>query len=98
MVHTFIMTGLLAIGGYFLATASTVSTIAHFLPFTYLNVGKIVNGETTTVLNNSSIQTWFGIGVLLVSSVVLLGIGLACFQRTGQKKSKQKNISALSSH
>lgn len=40
-------------------------------------------------VTNSSIQTWLGIGVLVISSVVLLGIGLACFQKSGRKRSKQ---------
>lgn len=84
-MNTFVMTGVLAIGGYYLATTSAVSSISPFLPFTYLNIGKIANGEIATVLNNSFIHPWMGIGVLLVSTIILLGIGLVNFQKSGRK-------------
>ncbi|WP_158234678.1 ABC transporter permease subunit [Lentibacillus sediminis] len=78
-VTTFILTVFVAAGGYFLATS--VGEIAHYLPFTYLNAGKIANGELATVLNNSDIQPWLGMSVLAVSSILLLGGGLAWFRK-----------------
>src|SRR5690625_3220498 len=34
----FVLTGIISVGGYFLGTLTKLSSIAHFLPFTYLNV------------------------------------------------------------
>ena len=85
MISAVTMTLIVAIGGYFISVIPTISAIAHFSPFTYLNIGKIANGEIATVLTNSSIQSFLGIGVLLLSSLVLLGAGLVWFQRKRTK-------------
>lgn len=80
-------------GGYFISTIPAVSAISHLLPFTYLNIGKIANGEIATILTNSSIQTWTGIIVFSISSFILLGVRLIRFRKFIGKSSNQTNIS-----
>ncbi|MFD0954260.1 hypothetical protein [Virgibacillus natechei] len=91
-VATFIQTALATAGGYFLTTMSSVSEVSHFLPFTYLNAGKITNGELATVLNNSSIQPLLGIGVLVASSFLLLSAGVIRFRNSGKQPPKTNTI------
>ncbi|MGE8205548.1 ABC transporter permease subunit [Heyndrickxia sp. NPDC080065] len=94
IIGSFTITLTLTIGGYFASISPLASSIAHMSPFTYLNVGKIANGELASLLNNSAIQTWTGLGVLMISSIIFLGAGLIWFQRSVRKHTNFKNISS----
>lgn len=72
------------IGGYYVSLSSMFSPFAHLSPFTYLNVGKVANGEIAVILNNSSIQTLQGISVLLFFTAVLVGFGLLIFRKSSR--------------
>ena len=71
---------ILSIVGYLLSTTSFVK-FAHLLPFTYLNINSISNGKLAMQLGNGSINIWTGIGVLLISSVILSVIGMIRFKK-----------------
>lgn len=70
------------IGGYYVSLSSIISPISQLSPFTYLNVGKVANGEIAVILNNSSIHTLQGISVLLFFTAVLVGVGLIVFRKS----------------
>lgn len=72
---------IVTLSGYFVSSSSFISPISFLSPFTYLNVGKIANGELATLFHNSLIQTWTGLIVLLVSSIILFGAALLWFQK-----------------
>nr|WP_144922609.1 ABC transporter permease subunit [Paenibacillus bovis] len=81
MISSLALTLFLTIGGYFASIHLQAGSFAHLSPFTYINVGKIANGEIATILNNSSIQIWTGVSVLLVSSVISLLFGIVWYQK-----------------
>lgn len=80
-ISTIMATAVIAIGGYFLSQLSYASGMVHLLPFTYLNLGKIANGEMAVQLNNAKIETWVGISSLLVSTVIMLVLGIILFRK-----------------
>ncbi|MCM3710629.1 ABC transporter permease subunit [Sporosarcina luteola] len=59
--------------GYFIG--GKLGDFAQFSPFTYLDIGRIVNGEVATVLNNPSVTVLNGCWVLLGVSVLLVVAG-----------------------
>lgn len=69
-------TFIVAVSGYAVSAFTPLSSIAHWSPFTYLNVGKIANGELAIVLENEEVTTISGVVALLVGTVILIGIGL----------------------
>ena len=76
----------LAIGsaGYF-ASVYLLADMAHLLPFTYLNVAKITNGEVATLVENSGIDVLTGGFVLMVSTVLLIVAGYILLSRRSKK-------------
>lgn len=84
-MSTLAATLVVAIGGYLMSGSSVLSTLSHLSPFTYLNIGKIVNGEVAALLVNQSIQTPLGLGVFTISSIILLGLGMKWFQTKRMK-------------
>ena len=69
-----------------------LGSFAQFSPFTYLDIGRIVNGEVATVLNNPSVTVWSGCLVLLGLTAVLVVIGygvLSLKMRVGLRKGKK---------
>lgn len=81
IISTIMATAVISIGGYFLSQLSHLNGIAHYIPFTYLNIGKVANGEIAAQLNNAAIETWGGVGSLLVSSAILLVLGILLFRK-----------------
>src|SRR5699024_1432335 len=73
----FILTLVLSVAGYFLASVEKLSSLVHFLPFTYLNIGKIANGELAIVLDNEGINLGMGLIILLSATVILILLGWA---------------------
>ncbi|HLS35065.1 MAG TPA: ABC transporter permease subunit [Bacillota bacterium] len=71
----FVLTVIMSIGGYLVGSMTKFSSIAHFLPFTYLNVGKIANGELAIVLENEGITLAMGFVALLVGATLLILLG-----------------------
>lgn len=65
--------GLVCGSGYILS--GKLGDYAQFSPFIYLDIGRIVNGEVATILNNPSVSVWNGCLVLVGVSVLLVGIG-----------------------
>ncbi|MCG7343485.1 ABC transporter permease subunit [Sporosarcina sp. ACRSL] len=59
--------------GYFLSVK--LGDFAQFSPFTYLDIGRILNGEVATVLNNPGVTVLNGCLVLLGMTILLTGIG-----------------------
>ncbi|MFD2628024.1 ABC transporter permease [Oceanobacillus kapialis] len=84
-VSTIMATAVISIGGYFLSQLLYASGMIHLLPFTYLNIGKIANGEMAVQLNNTAIETWVGISSLLVSTGILLVLGIILFCKKSNK-------------
>lgn len=77
------LTFLLAGGGFYMAR-TTLQEMAAYLPFTYLEAGRILNGELATELNEPSIGFWTGAVVMALSIVILVVAGY-CFLRSGYK-------------
>lgn len=71
----FVLTVIISIGGYLVGSMTKLSSVAHFLPFTYLNVGKIANGELAIVLENEGVTLLIGFGTLLVGTTLLILLG-----------------------
>ncbi|WAA12803.1 ABC transporter permease subunit [Fervidibacillus halotolerans] len=80
-VHLIVLTTVISIAGYFVSTMDKFSHFTHLLPFTYLNSGKIINGEIATVLNNNAIGLSSGVIVLLFSTLILYLIGVFIFKK-----------------
>lgn len=74
-MSTVLTTLLVTFGLYFVSTLETISAFAHWMPFTYLNVGKIANGELAAVLGNEAITTTPGIISLLGATIILIVVG-----------------------
>ncbi|WML32509.1 ABC transporter permease subunit [Neobacillus sp. OS1-32] len=87
VMTSMIFTLIVVLGGYFISSMPFAASISHLSPFLYLNVGKIANGELAVMLHNSSIQTWTGLLVLVISAFILFGAGLLLFQKTQMKHS-----------
>lgn len=88
MISSMIVTVILAAGGYYVSSSPFVSPIAYLSPFTYLNLGKIANGELAALFHNSSLHTGTGLFILLISSIILFGAGLIWFQKSAGKCSR----------
>lgn len=72
--------------GYFVS--EKMGSFALFSPFMYFDIGRIVNGEVATVLNNPSITVLNGCMVLLGMSVFLMVIGYVVLRLRGREKVK----------
>lgn len=93
--HPFIVFCCVAISsgiGYF--ASNKLGDYAQFSPFTYLDIGRIVNGEVATVLNNPGVTVGMGCFVLLTCSIGCMAIGYAVL-RFGTKRNKVKHASVL---
>jgi ABC-type transport system involved in multi-copper enzyme maturation permease subunit len=95
VITALISTCIITLSGYFVSSSSFISPISFLSPFTYLNVGKIANGELATLFHNSLIQTWTGLIVLLVSSIILFGAGLLWFQKRTRGHDLSKNKASI---
>ena len=90
-VNLIVLTTGISIAGYFVSTMDKFSHLTHLLPFTYLNSGKIINGEIATVLNNNAIGLSSGVIVLLFSTLILYLIGLFIFKKQTHNKGSLRN-------
>ena len=82
--------GLICGFGYILS--DKLGDYAQFSPFTYLDIGRIVNGEVATVLNNPSVSVLNGCLVLVGVAVLLVGVGYGVLRlrsRVGVRKKKE---------
>lgn len=76
---------IVAVGGYVASGLPVFASIAHWSPFTYLNVGKIANGEMAIVLGNESVSTMPGLMALLIGALLLVGVGTLWFRSKWMK-------------
>ncbi|WP_115749448.1 ABC transporter permease [Oceanobacillus chungangensis] len=90
-ISSVIATFILAIGLHIASNLPQTSFMAHISPFTYLNVGKIANGEMATLLNNHLIQPWIGIISLLASTIIILAFSFLWIQKLGIKRVEAKS-------
>ena len=84
------LVGLICGFGYFLS--EKLDDFAQLSPFTYLDIGRIVNGEVATVLNNPGVTVLNGCFVLVGVSVLLVGVGYGVLRlrsRVGVRKKKE---------
>ena len=82
--------GLICGSGYILS--GKLGDYAQFSPFTYLDIGRIINGEVATVLNNPSVTVLNGCLVLVGVTVLLVGVGYGVLRlrsRVGVRKKKE---------
>lgn len=82
--------GLICGFGYLLS--DKLGEYAQFSPFTYLDIGRIVNGEVATVLNNPGVTVLNGCLVLGGAAVLLVGVGYGVLRlryRVGERKKKE---------
>ena len=86
MISSFGISTMIVLGGYFLSTSSIVGNYSHLSPFTYLNIGKITNGEIAYLVSNARVEVWTGISVLLSTSIVLLVAGVIIVRIVGLKR------------
>lgn len=70
----FISTVIIVVGGY-LISINTLKNLGGFLPFTYFNIPKILNGEFSAIYNNPILNFKTGVIVLLVSNILLFVFG-----------------------
>lgn len=66
---------LFLIGGVGYFVCEKLGAFAQFSPFLYFDIGRIVNGEVATVLNNPGVTVLNGCLVLLGMTILLIGIG-----------------------
>lgn len=81
---------LLVAAGYALSTKVLIES-AHLVPFTYLNVSRITNGELSAVLNNEGITYLTGSLVLLVSTVLIMSAGNLLLMKGRSKLNLKKS-------
>lgn len=79
----FVTTVIVAAAGYVVSTLETFSTFAQWLPFTYLDIGKVANGQMAAVLGNEGITTVTGIVALITGIIIFLVGGMLI---SGRKK------------
>ncbi|MBP2239588.1 ABC-type transport system involved in multi-copper enzyme maturation permease subunit [Cytobacillus eiseniae] len=82
---------LLVIGGYGLST-TLFSEQAYLLPFTYLNVSRITNGEIAAVINHSEVNYITGCIVLVISSIIIMVIGNVILTKKRRKVSLKQSF------
>lgn len=58
-----------------------LSKIAHLIPFTYMNIPMLLNGELMSTYKNTNIVYINGILILLISIVILNSLSLIIFRR-----------------
>ncbi|WP_375199167.1 ABC transporter permease [Bacillus sp. RS11] len=58
-----------------------ISSVAHLIPFSYINTWNVINGEVTLNFNNNNITFMHGVIVLLVYSIVLYIITCILFKK-----------------
>lgn len=75
-ILVFFTTLTIAISGYILTTNGKLAEYAHFIPFSYLDIGKVVNGEIGFVLKNDLVHPVLGIAMLTISSAVILAVSI----------------------
>ncbi|MCM3712350.1 ABC transporter permease subunit [Sporosarcina luteola] len=80
-IVSLLVTSVILVGGAAASASSPLASIAHLLPFTYLNVANIVNGEAATLANNAFITSNLGICVLLIGTIMIMGCGVISFKR-----------------
>ncbi|MBD7984078.1 hypothetical protein H9649_05760 [Sporosarcina sp. Sa2YVA2] len=91
VVYSFV--GLICGFGYFLS--DKLGDYAQFSPFTYLDIGRIVNGEVATVLNNPGVSVLNGCLVLLGVAVLLVGVAYVVLRlRSGVGAERKKEVLA----
>ncbi|WP_262175567.1 hypothetical protein [Saccharococcus sp. Marseille-Q5394] len=75
--HAFVVySSLLLIGGVGYFVSGKLGDFAQYSPFTYLDIGRIVNGEVAAVLNNPSVTVLSGCLLLVGIPVLLVGYGM----------------------
>ncbi|WP_336824922.1 ABC transporter permease [Sporosarcina sp. USHLN248] len=85
--------GLICGFGYILS--DKLGDYAQFSPFTYLDIGRIINGEVSTVLNNPGVSVLNGCLMLVGVSVLLVGVGYGVLHlRSRYRVRKKKEILA----
>lgn len=67
--------GAIIIGIGYLISINTLNNIGGFLPFTYFNIPKVLNGELSAIYNNPMLSFRTGVFVLLVSNILLFILG-----------------------
>lgn len=65
---------IIAIIGYVISIKQLFNH-AHIIPFTYLDLSRVTNGELATMFDNPAINTQMGVVVLLVAAGILVVIG-----------------------
>lgn len=68
--------------GYVIST-QVFTEVAHYSPFTYMNIAKITNGEVSTMLDNSGINFTMGTLVLSISAIIWTLIGTISSKNKG---------------
>src|SRR5690625_8027293 len=64
----FVLTVIMSIGGYHVGSMTKLYSIAHFLPFTYLYVGKNANAVLAIESENEVLTMTMGVDALLFGS------------------------------
>ncbi len=88
----YLLTALLAVGGSLLS--GQWKALAPYSPFLYLDLPKILNGETATLLNNPSVSVYTGSAILLIWAglmVIVLYAVLSLKGRTAGQKQTSYN-------
>ncbi|MBB4824645.1 ABC-type transport system involved in multi-copper enzyme maturation permease subunit [Sporosarcina luteola] len=91
MSRTFMVYGCAALlSGIGYVLSDNLGDFAQFSPFIYLDIGRIVNGEVSTVLNNPNVTVLSGCMVLVGVSVLLITAGAVVLRlRVGASKGKK---------
>ncbi|KYG33024.1 ABC transporter permease [Alkalihalobacillus trypoxylicola] len=67
-----LLTGLTSIGGLFVITSvESLHSIAHLVPFTYLDIPKVINGELAYLLDNQRINI-LNASISIVVTIILM--------------------------
>lgn len=66
--------------GHTLISSEKLMGISHLIPFSYLDIGRVINGERGVALENGLVQPLLGIVVLTTSSVIIFA-GAFIFQK-----------------
>ncbi|CAG9622789.1 hypothetical protein BACCIP111883_03580 [Sutcliffiella rhizosphaerae] len=72
------LTIFISIVGYTLISNEMLVGISHWLPFSYLEIGKVINGAQGLALENAMIHPLTGIVVLIISSVLIFAGTFIC--------------------
>lgn len=75
---------------YMIINHGFINGIAHIIPFTYIDISNVLQGNIATAFKNSGVNPHNAIMNLVVSVIILLGLSIFTFERKLEVQNKFK--------